>query len=87
MKTTSADTGAQCFLLGSDHLPGIGLAVENLLRSEINLNCANSTAAGNLGVFFPKIRGEYHLTAESVETRAMVYVIQGDIVLADMSPT
>ena len=49
-KTTTADTGAQCFLLGSDHLPCIGLAMENLLQSEINLSCANSTAAGNLGV-------------------------------------
>ena len=45
LKTTTADTGAQCFLLGRDHLPGLGLSVENLLRSEINLSCANSTAA------------------------------------------
>ena len=42
LKTTTADTGAQYFLLGSDHLPGLGLCVENLLRSEINLSCANS---------------------------------------------
>ena len=81
LKTTTADTGAQCFLLGSDHLPGIGLFVENLLRSEINLSCANSTAAGNLGVLYAKVRGEHHLTAESVETRAIVYIIDGDIVL------
>ena len=59
--------------------------MENLLRSEINLSCANSTAAGNMGVFFTKVRGEHHLTAESVETRAMVYVIQGDIVLVSRS--
>ena len=64
LKTTTADTGAQCFILGSDHLPGIGLFVENLLRSEINLSCANSTAAGNQGVFYAKVRGEYHLSAE-----------------------
>merc|ERR1711940_262494 len=28
LKTTTADTGAQCFLLGRDHLPGLGLGVE-----------------------------------------------------------
>ena len=27
LKATTADTGAQCFLLGSDHLPGLGLCV------------------------------------------------------------
>ena len=72
LKATTADTGAQCFLLGSDHLPGLGLCVENLLRSEINLSCANSTAAGNLGVFYAKVWGEHHLSAEVVETRTMV---------------
>ena len=48
LKAGTADTGAQCFLLGSDHLPGLGLGIEHLLPSEINLNCANSTTAGNL---------------------------------------
>ena len=85
LKTTTTNTGAQCFLLGSDHLAGLGLCVENLLRSEIKLSCANSTAAGNLGVFYAKVRGEHHLTAESVKTRAMVYVINGDIVLVSRS--
>ena len=85
LKTSTADTGAQCFLLGRDHLPGLGLGVENLLRSEINLNCANSTTAGNLGVFFAKLRGEHYVTDESVEARAMVYVIKGDIVLVSRS--
>ena len=55
--------------------------MENLLRSEINLSCANSIAAGNLGVFYAKVKGEHHLTAESVETRAMVYVTEGDIMI------
>ena len=68
LKATTADTGAQCFLLGSDHLPGLGLCVENLLRSDINLSCANSTAADNLGVFYAKVRVEYHLSAEVGET-------------------
>jgi hypothetical protein len=35
---STADTGAQCFLLGADHLPDLGLSVEDLLQSEINLN-------------------------------------------------
>jgi hypothetical protein len=62
LKTSIADTGAQCFLLGSNHLQGLGLDVSSLLQSKINLNCANSTAAGNLGVFFAKVRGEHHET-------------------------
>ena len=81
LKTTTADTGAQCFLLGSKHLPGLGLGVPDLLQSEINLNCANSTAAGNLGVFFAKVRGEHHETKEVVASRTMVYVIEGDLVI------
>ena len=38
LKKCTADTGAQCFLLGADHLPDLGLSVEDLLQSEINLN-------------------------------------------------
>ena len=38
LKTTTTETGGQCFLLGIDHLPGLGLCVENLLCSEINLS-------------------------------------------------
>jgi len=79
--TSTADTGAQCFLLGRDHLPGLGLGIEDLLPSEISLNCANSLTAGNLGVFFAKVRGEHHETQECVESRTMVYVIEGNIVL------
>ena len=81
IKTSTADTGAQCFLLGRDHLPGLGLGIEDLLPSEISLNCANSMTAGNLGVFFAKVRGEHHETQECVEARTMVYVIEGKIVL------
>ena len=81
LQTSTAETGAQCFLLGSDHLPGIGLGIENLIPSEINLNCANATTAGNLGVFFAKVRGEHYVTSEVVESRTMVYVIEGSIVL------
>jgi hypothetical protein len=81
LKTSIADTGAQCFLLGSNHLRGLGLDVSSLLQSEINLNCDNSTAAGNLGVFFAKRRGEHQETEEVVESRTMVYVIEGDIIL------
>jgi hypothetical protein len=58
LKTSIADTGAQRFLLGSNHLHGLGLDVSSLLQSEINLNCANSTAAGSLGVIFSKVRGQ-----------------------------
>jgi hypothetical protein len=78
---STADTGAQCFLLGADYLPDLGLSVEDLLQSEINLNCANTTAAGNLGVFYAKIRGVHWKTGEVVESKSMVYVFKGSIVL------
>jgi len=81
LRRSTADTGAQCFLLGRDHLPGLGLGIEDLLQSEINLNCANSTMAGNLGVFFAKVRGEHFMTKEVVEARSMVYVTEGSLVL------
>ena len=66
LKTSTADTGAQCFLLGSNHLPGLGLGINNLIPSAINLNCANAMTAGNLGVFFAKVRGEHYMTGEVV---------------------
>jgi hypothetical protein len=81
LETSIADTGAQCFIIGSNHLCGLGLNVSSLLQSEINLNCGNSTAAGNLGVFFAMVRGEHHETEEVVESNMMVYVIEGDIIL------
>jgi hypothetical protein len=55
--------------------------VEDLLQSLINLNCANSTMAGNLGVFYAKVRAEHWKTGEVVESMSMVYMIEGNIVL------
>ena len=81
LKKSTADTGAQGFLLGADHLSDLRLSVEDLMQSEINLNCANSTMAGNLGVFYSNIRGEHFERGEFVESKSMVYVIEGDIVL------
>jgi hypothetical protein len=81
LKKSTADTGAQCFLLRADHLPDLGLSVEDLLQSVINLNCANSTMTGNLGVFYAKIRGGHWETGEVVEIKSMVYVIEGNIML------
>ena len=34
-----------------------------------------------MGVFFAKVRGEHHETKEVVESKTMVYVIEGDIIL------
>jgi hypothetical protein len=60
------------------HLRGLGLDVSSLLQSEINLNCANSTAACNLGIFFTKVWGEHHETEEVVQDDG---VCEGDIIL------
>ena len=59
LQNSTADSGVQCFLLGADHLPDLGLSAEDLMQSEINLNCAKSIMAGNLGVFYAKIRDEH----------------------------
>ena len=74
---STVDTGAQCSLLAADHLPDLGLSMEDLLQSEINLNCANSTMAGNLGVFYAKVRGGHWETGKVVESKSMVYVGTG----------
>ena len=37
--------------------------------------------AGNLGVFYAKVRAEHWKTGEEVESKSMVYVIEGNIVL------
>ena len=48
---STAGTGAQCFLLGADRHPDLGLSVENLSQSEINLNCAEcSTRRSEVGI-------------------------------------
>ena len=86
LKKSTADMGAQYFLLRADHLPDLGLSVEDLLQSEINLNCANSTMAGNLGVFYAKIRGEHwecrvqvHGVRDRGEHRARLQGNTGDV--------
>jgi hypothetical protein len=40
LETSIADTGAQCFIIVSDHLRGLGLDVSSLLQSEINFLCS-----------------------------------------------
>ena len=69
----------------SKHYPGLGLCVENLLRSELNLSCANFTVVGKLTVFFAMVREMHHLSTGVVEPKTMVYVIEGDIVLVSRS--
>jgi hypothetical protein len=75
LKTSIADTGAQCVIIGNNHLHGLGLDVSSLLQSEINMNCANTAAADNQGVFFVNVKGEHH------ETKTMVHVIERDTIL------
>jgi hypothetical protein len=65
-----------------DILPDLGLRVQDLLQSEINLNSANTKMAGNLRVLYVKIRGGRWDTGEGVESKSMVYMIKGNIVLA-----
>jgi hypothetical protein len=77
--TSTADTGAQVNVLGTDHPKGFGLETKHLLQTRMELNCANAALAGTLGMFFARIKGKQHKTGVMVETNAMVYVIEGDI--------
>ena len=47
----------------------------------MTLNCANNSQAGNLGVFYAKIKANHYKTGELIEIKAMVFVIEGDAVL------
>ena len=79
--TATADSGAQVDVIGTDHLKGLGLGISNLLRSRMTINCANNNPAGNLGVFFAKIKANHYKTGKLIETKSMVFVIEGDTVL------
>ena len=79
--SATADSGAQVDVIGTDHLRGLGLRVSLLLRSRMTINCANNNPAGNLGVFFAKIKATHYKTGELIETKSMVFVIEGDTVL------
>jgi hypothetical protein len=68
-------------VLGTDHLEGFGMRVNHLLTSRMELNCANAALACTLGVFFARIKGKHCKTGKLMETKAMVYVIEGDICL------
>jgi hypothetical protein len=74
--TSTADTGAQVNVLGTDHLEGFGMRVDYLLRSRMELNCANAARAGTLGIFLTRIKGKHCKTGKLIETKAMVYVIE-----------
>jgi hypothetical protein len=39
--TSNADIGAQVDVLGTDHLEGFGLEIKHLLRTRMELKCAN----------------------------------------------
>jgi hypothetical protein len=60
--------------------PGTGRVKPPPVRNQHELFqfCSSSN---NLGIFFAKVRGEHHETEEVVESRMMVYVIKGDIIL------
>ena len=62
MKAT-ADTGAQVDVIGTDHVERMGLQIAFLLRTKMSLNCANNSPAGNLGVFFARVKGKHYKTA------------------------
>ena len=74
---TTADSGAQVNVLGSEFLPNIGLDVSCLLRTKVELDCADGTPASTLGVFMAKIRGKCLDTNQELTSQSMVYVIPG----------
>ena len=53
---STADLGAQVNIIGTDHLTRFGLEIKHLLKSKMTFICANDSLAGNLGVFFARIK-------------------------------
>ena len=73
-KVIIAHTGAQVDIVGFEHLHKIGLSWENLLRTSVQLNCANANATSTcvLCVIFARITGRSLLNKTDVEVRSMV---------------
>ena len=47
----------------------------------MNISCANKSSAGILGVFYARIQAKHVKSGEIVETKSMIYVIEGDTLL------
>lgn len=78
---STADSGAQVNIIGTDHLNRFGQDIKHLLKSKMTLNCANDSLAGKLGVFIARIKAKHHKTKKLITTKAIVFVIVGDTVL------
>ena len=76
-----ADTGAQVCVMGIKHVKKVGLRADLLLKSRMNISCANKSEAGIIGVFYARLQAPHCRTGKSIETRAMIYVIEGDALL------
>jgi hypothetical protein len=76
--TSTADTGTQVNLLGTEYLEGFELEIKHLLRTRMELNCANAAPANRFGMFFARIKGKHYKTGDMIETKAMVYVVYED---------
>lgn len=76
-----ADTGAQVCVLGVKHIKKLGMSTNNLLRTRMQINCANKSSAGILGVFYACLVAKHHKSKDEVKTKAMMYVIEGDAML------
>ena len=44
---STADSGAQVNIIGTDHLNRFGLEIKHLLKSKMTLNCANDVLSRN----------------------------------------
>ena len=75
--TMVADTGSQVNILGADHIHRLGLSSDQLLPTNVELNCTNPTGTSVMGLFFPKVSGISVTSGTDMPARTMVYVFSG----------
>ena len=75
--TMVADTGSQVNVLGEDHIHRLGLSSDQLLPTNVELDCANATGTSVMGLFFPMVSGISVTSGTDMPARTMVYVFSG----------
>jgi hypothetical protein len=71
----TTDTGAQVDCVNKARLKKLGLTEKHLLKTQLNLDCANETSAGVLGAFFALVSSK-SLSGKKKTVRVLVYVIK-----------
>ena len=64
-------------VLGADHIHRLGLSSDQLLPTNVELDCANAIGTSVMGLFFAKVSGISVTSGTDIPARTMVYVYSG----------